>query len=46
MPAVAGTFRKMQAPALEEGFDEVYAVTITPAGGFVVSKRAPVNTSA
>jgi predicted kinase len=46
MPAVAGTFRKMQAPTLEEGFDEVYAVTIAAAGGFVVSKRAPVNTSA
>ena len=38
VPAIAGTLRKMQAPTLEEGFDEVYRVTIPGEGGFVVSK--------
>ena len=45
IPAVAGTFRKMQAPAPDEGFDEVYTVTIAPDAGFVVSKGAHHNTS-
>ena len=44
IPAIAGTLRKLQAPSPEEGFDEVYTVTIAPEGGFVVSKRAPAST--
>ena len=40
VPAVAGTFRKMRAPTREEGFDEVYAVTVKAADGFVVSTSA------
>ena len=43
IPAVAGTFRKVQAPVPQEGFDEVYTVTIAPEGGFVVSKGVPAN---
>ena len=43
MPAVAGTFRKMQAPAPAEGFDEVYTVTVTSEGAFIVNKGAPHN---
>ena len=36
VPAVAGTFRKLQAPALDEGFDAVYRVTISREGAFAV----------
>jgi predicted kinase len=45
VPAVAGTFRKMQAPTPDEGFDEVYTVTIPHEGGFVVGKGAHVDAS-
>jgi len=38
VPAIAGAFRKLQVPKLQEGFDEVYNVTIAPDGGFVVAK--------
>jgi predicted kinase len=38
VPAIAGTLRKLRPPTAEEGFDEVYKVTIPPEGGFVVSK--------
>ena len=46
IPAITGTLRKLQAPTLEEGFDEVYAVTIAPEGRFVVTRGAPHNASA
>jgi predicted kinase len=36
VPAVAGTFRKLQPPTLDEGFDVVYRVTISPEGAFVI----------
>jgi predicted kinase len=36
VPAVAGTFRKLQPPTLDEGFDVVYRVAISPEGAFVV----------
>jgi predicted kinase len=38
VPAIAGTLRKLQAPKLEEGFDAVYQVTISPDGAFRVSE--------
>lgn len=38
VPAIAGAFRKLQPPTPEEGFDDIYRVTIAPQGGFVVSK--------
>lgn len=40
VPAIAGAFRKLQVPRLEEGFEDVYRVTIAPEGGFVVGKHA------
>jgi predicted kinase len=40
VPAVAGTFRKVRAPTVEEGFDQVHKVTILPEGGFVVTPMA------
>jgi len=36
VPAVAGTFRKLQRPTMDEGFDAVYGVTISPEGAFVI----------
>lgn len=36
--AVAGTFRKLQIPALEEGFDAVRTVSISSDGNFVVTE--------
>jgi predicted kinase len=38
VPAIAGTIRKVQAPTMEEGFDAIYNVTISPEGTFVVSE--------
>jgi predicted kinase len=38
VPGIAGTFRKLQAPILEEGYDAIYKVTISPEGAFVVSE--------
>jgi predicted kinase len=35
--AVAGTFKKIQPPTLDEGFDEVHTVELTPQDSFVVS---------
>lgn len=34
--ALAGTLKKLQAPTLEEGFDEVYTVTISGDGTYQV----------
>ena len=34
---VAGTFRKLQPPALEEGFDEIHTVELTPEDQFIVT---------
>jgi len=45
IPGVAGTFRKMQPPTLEEGYDEIYRVTISPEGAFIASKIAAASTS-
>ena len=39
-PAIAGTFRKLQAPTVEEGYDAIYKVTISPEGAFVVSEAS------
>ena len=38
VPAIAGTFRKLQAPTMEEGYDAIYKVTISPEGAFIVSE--------
>jgi predicted kinase len=35
--AVAGTFKKLERPALEEGFDEIHSVTLTPENRFIVA---------
>jgi predicted kinase len=40
VPAIAGTLRKLQPPVLQEGFDAIYKVTISPEGVFVVNDTA------
>lgn len=35
--AVAGTFKKMQAPRIEEGFDAIYIVELTPQDKFLAT---------
>jgi predicted kinase len=35
-PAIGGTLKKLQRPAIEEGLDEVYRVRIREGGGFEV----------
>jgi predicted kinase len=37
--AVADTFRKMQAPDWEEGYDDLYTVTLGPDNIFLVERR-------
>ena len=39
-PAIASTLRKLQPPTLEEGFDAIYKVTISPEEVFVVNETA------
>ena len=36
VPAIAGTLRKLQVPTLEEGYNEIHKVTLSPEGCFVV----------
>ncbi|HEY4817847.1 MAG TPA: ATP-binding protein [Candidatus Acidoferrum sp.] len=38
IPAIAGTLRKLKPPVLEEGFDAIYTVRISPEGAFIVSE--------
>jgi predicted kinase len=40
IPAIAGTLRKLKPPVLEEGFDAIYRVTISPEGAFVTRSDA------
>jgi len=40
VPAVAGTFRKIQRPTFAEGFDEIYVVKIGEANSFVVTEES------
>jgi predicted kinase len=36
IPGILGTYKKLEEPRPEEGFDELYTVTLTPANEFVV----------
>lgn len=40
IPGILGTYKKLEEPRMEEGFDALYAVTLTPSNEFVV---APFN---
>ena len=39
-PGVVATFKRMQAPAMSEGFDQLYSVTINERNEFVVSRHS------
>lgn len=41
IPAIAGTFRKLQAPTAAEGFDELYTVDISADDKFNVTTAPP-----
>jgi predicted kinase len=36
IPGILGTYKKLEEPRMEEGFDQMYAVTLTPSNEFVV----------
>jgi predicted kinase len=40
--AIFTTAKRLQPPGFEEGFDEIHDVRLAPAGGFTVTKRAPL----
>jgi predicted kinase len=39
--AIVATFRKLRPPSLQEGFNAIYKVTISPQGAFVVTDNMP-----
>ena len=36
IPGILGTYKKLEEPRMDEGFDELYTVTLTPSNEFVV----------
>jgi predicted kinase len=40
-PAVAAAFKKLIPPTADEGFDEIYTVTLVADRGFVVARNSP-----
>lgn len=36
IPGILGTYKKLEEPRMEEGFDELWSVTLTPDNQFVV----------
>ena len=36
IPGILGTYKKLEEPRMEEGFDALFTVTLTPANEFVV----------
>lgn len=43
IPGILGTYKKLQEPRPEEGFDEMYTVTINAADEFVVEPFTPAE---
>jgi hypothetical protein len=41
IPGILGTYKKLEEPRPEEGFDEIYLVTLTPENEFVVEQAFP-----
>jgi predicted kinase len=41
VPGVAGTYGKIQAPTMKEGFQHIYTVRISPENAFVVEAQTP-----
>src|ERR1700730_6339919 len=40
-PAVAAAFKRLVPPSADEGFDEIYTVTLPADRGFLVTKNSP-----
>ncbi len=40
VPGILGTYKKLEEPRMEEGFDALYAVTLTPGNEFIVEPFA------
>ena len=38
VPGVLGTYKRLEAPRFEEGFDALHRVRVTPGGGFTVER--------
>lgn len=38
IPGILGTYKKLEAPRMDEGFDALYAVTLTPSNEFVIER--------
>lgn len=36
IPGILGTYKKLEEPRMDEGFDEIFAVTLTPSSEFLV----------
>ena len=45
IPGILGTYKKLQEPRMDEGFDALYAVTLTPANDFVVEPFTPADST-
>lgn len=43
IPGILGTYKKLQEPRMEEGFDALHAVTLTPSSAFVVEPFVPAH---
>ncbi|HET7464531.1 MAG TPA: AAA family ATPase [Longimicrobium sp.] len=45
IPGILGTYKKMEEPTLEEGYDALYSVTLTEANLYIVEEigRAPAG---
>lgn len=43
IPGILGTYKRLEEPRMDEGFDELYAVTLTPANEFVVEPFVPAH---
>jgi predicted kinase len=41
IPGILGTYKKLEEPRVEEGFHEIYLVTLTPDGQFLVDQMFP-----
>jgi predicted kinase len=43
IPGILGTYKKLEEPRMDEGFDELYAVTLTPSNEFIVEPFVPAD---
>lgn len=43
IPGILGTYKKLEEPRMDEGFDELHAVTLTPSNAFVIEPFVPAD---